>query len=100
MSGEEIHRIRERLGLTQSQAAALLGVHSVTWCRWEKGSLAPSTYHCALLRRFDVAAGTPKCPDCLGVLITSLGPISVLALLLQLSGRWPLGRTRGRGRTR
>lgn len=49
MSGDEIRRIRERLDLTQGQAAALLGVHSVTWCRWERGALAPTPYQSALL---------------------------------------------------
>lgn len=31
---------RERLGLTQEKAAALLGVHRVTVARWESGACA------------------------------------------------------------
>jgi transcriptional regulator with XRE-family HTH domain len=92
--------MRERLGLTQAQGAALVGVHSVTWCRWELDQLTPSTYQSALLRRFATAAQSPKCPEYLGVLSTSLGPINVLALLLQLSGGVEGGEVKRRRRAR
>jgi len=33
----EIHELRERLGLTQAQAARLVGVQGRSWRRWEAG---------------------------------------------------------------
>ena len=30
--------LRDRLNLTQADAAKRAGVHPVTWCRWERGS--------------------------------------------------------------
>jgi len=39
MTGDEVRRIRRRLGLTQVEFAKLVGVHSVTVSRWETGEL-------------------------------------------------------------
>ncbi len=36
---EKIRRLRKAHGLTQQQAADLIGVHRVTICRWESGDL-------------------------------------------------------------
>ncbi len=30
--------LRDRLNLTQADAAKRVGIHPVTWCRWERGS--------------------------------------------------------------
>ncbi len=30
--------LRDKLNLTQADAAKRAGVHPVTWCRWERGS--------------------------------------------------------------
>ena len=38
---EDLRSWRTRLGLTQARAAALLGVHVVTLCRWECGHAKP-----------------------------------------------------------
>jgi putative zinc finger/helix-turn-helix YgiT family protein len=38
LSPEEIRRSREKLGLTQKQFAALLGVGEATVSRWETGA--------------------------------------------------------------
>jgi DNA-binding transcriptional regulator YiaG len=35
VTGEELRRLRTRLGLTQGQFGQRLGVHLVTICRWE-----------------------------------------------------------------
>jgi DNA-binding XRE family transcriptional regulator len=37
-----MHAIRERLGLTQEQAAEKIGVTRQTWIRWETGARKPS----------------------------------------------------------
>jgi len=45
---EQIREHRTRLGLTQAQFAARIGVISVTVCRWETGVSRPS--HLALAK--------------------------------------------------
>jgi putative transcriptional regulator len=37
MTGSEVRRIRKRLGLTQVELAAKIGVTSNTVARWERG---------------------------------------------------------------
>jgi DNA-binding XRE family transcriptional regulator len=81
MTKTEIKRIREKLSLTQGQAAALVGVHLITWARWEGGALVPSPYKVALIKRFGAAAEHPLCPRDLGVALVQAGPLSVLTLL-------------------
>src|SRR5262245_57140620 len=39
--GSTLRAWRERLGLTQAEAAELLGVHAVTLARWEVGMRTP-----------------------------------------------------------
>lgn len=39
MTPDEIRAARERLGLTQAEAAEKLGVAENTWARWERGEL-------------------------------------------------------------
>ena len=39
MTGQEVRRIRKRLGLTQAKFAKRVGVHLVTVSRWESGAL-------------------------------------------------------------
>ena len=41
MNPSDIRSARQQAGLTQAQAAALLGVDRVTWTRWETGALPP-----------------------------------------------------------
>ena len=41
MKGEEIKALRLRLGLTQTELAAEIGVHRVTVARWETGRKNP-----------------------------------------------------------
>ena len=40
----DIRAARKRAGLTQTQAANLLGVTRVTWARWESGEQAPTVH--------------------------------------------------------
>ena len=39
MTPTDLKATRERLGLTQSQAAARVGVTENTWARWERGEM-------------------------------------------------------------
>ena len=39
MTGQELRRRREALGLSQAQLAALVGVHANTVARWERGEV-------------------------------------------------------------
>jgi DNA-binding transcriptional regulator YiaG len=39
MTGEELKRRRQRLKLTQTELARLIGVHKNTVARWERGEL-------------------------------------------------------------
>lgn len=39
MTGEELRRIRQRLGLTQARLAERLAVTSTTVARWERGEV-------------------------------------------------------------
>lgn len=55
-SPEGIRALRERLGLKQADLALILGVHAITVCRWEGGSLSPSNWAADLLN--DLA----RCP--------------------------------------
>ena len=41
MKGEAIKALRLRLGLTQTELAAEIGVHQVTVARWETGGKTP-----------------------------------------------------------
>lgn len=53
MEGDQIKRIRVRLGLAQSQCAALLSVHPQTWRKWERGSRQPRDLALGLLEQID-----------------------------------------------
>ena len=40
MTGQELRRRRERLGLSQAEVAAAFGVDANTWSRWERDAQA------------------------------------------------------------
>ena len=52
--------VRTALGISQGDLAALLGLHCVTICRWEKDLQRPSPWQQALLREFAQAAKRKK----------------------------------------
>lgn len=56
MKPAEIRSIREKLFLTQDQLAQLLGVHSMTISKWERGLLQPSPHNLALITSFQRAS--------------------------------------------
>jgi DNA-binding transcriptional regulator YiaG len=41
LTSEEVRLIRQTLGATQAQAAAMVGVQRNTWARWERGERMP-----------------------------------------------------------
>ena len=55
MSGDEIRRLREALGMNVAQFAQLMGVHATTAYRWEtaKGTVTLDPLHASLLMRLN-----------------------------------------------
>ena len=56
MGPGEIKSLRQSLGMTQDHFAQILGVHTLTVSKWERGVLQPSPYHLALMQSFTRAA--------------------------------------------
>lgn len=52
----ELKKLRGALGLSQADLAALLGTHTMTVSKWERGKLTPSEHHRRLLGAFAQAA--------------------------------------------
>jgi transcriptional regulator with XRE-family HTH domain len=52
MTPDELRRIREGMGWTQTQAAARLSVSANTWARWERGEVQPHPLREPVLQRF------------------------------------------------
>ena len=50
ITGTEVRRLRRKLGLTQGQLAARLGVHIMTVARWEWGTVRVTEPMARLLR--------------------------------------------------
>ncbi|GAB5546939.1 MAG: hypothetical protein SangKO_066990 [Sandaracinaceae bacterium] len=63
IDSSEIRDLRHRIGLTQAQLAALLGVHVMTISRWERGEVVPDgpAAHLLLALR-DASAGRTLAP--------------------------------------
>jgi len=55
MSPEEIRSLRQSLQMTQDQFAQLMGMHSLTVSKWERGILQPNPYQAALMQSFKKA---------------------------------------------
>ena len=43
MTGKELKRLREKLGLTLAMAAKQLDVSIATWCRWQNADVVPAS---------------------------------------------------------
>ncbi|MCB9760761.1 MAG: helix-turn-helix domain-containing protein [Alphaproteobacteria bacterium] len=65
----QIRELRISLGFTQGQFAQLLGVHSLTVSKWERGLLSPSPRQVALMNSFQTA--TVNQPD-IGTVVAGL----------------------------
>lgn len=74
---------RKALGWTQSQLAHVLGVHSLTISKWERGKLDPSPYQESLLRNFAYAASRDASVGAsAALLMVERGSVVALYLLL------------------
>jgi len=60
MTGKDVQRLRRRLGLTQTQLAARLGVHTLTVSRWECDRVRVTEPMARLLRLVATAPTTRK----------------------------------------
>ena len=83
MGGDHYRRIREALGLTQSDFGSLVGAHSVTVSRWENDRVQPDRHQQSLIASFQQAIDrdAPIRPD-LDAVMGSCGPVYVLYLVL------------------
>ena len=57
---QPLARLRQRLGLSQSAFAQLLGVHAMTVSKWERGVLKPNTHQRRVLQALARAPERPK----------------------------------------
>ena len=92
MSPREVHAVRVALDVSQTQLAALLGVHALTVSKWERGILSPSPYAQAFLHEFARAARRVRDVGrrAVGVLVVRGAPAAVYALLSSAeTGRYP-----------
>ncbi len=84
MTPAEVTALRGGLSLTQEQFASLLGVHSLTVSKWERGLLQPSPYQAALMQSF--ARSRQSAPDVgaiVGGVLLAAGVGAALYLLLK-----------------
>lgn len=56
---EKIKFLREQLLLTQDELAKILGVNSITVCRWETGKCEPNMKAKKAIRDFCINNGVP-----------------------------------------
>jgi putative transcriptional regulator len=79
----DVTNVRTRLGLSQAQLAALLGVHTLTVSKWERGLSRPTEHQEALLTSFAKArrANTAVGEEAKKALVTA-GVVVALFILL------------------
>ncbi len=82
MTPAEVVAIRVSLNMTQSQLAQLLGVHSLTVSKWERGLLRPTPHQEALLRA--AASAAQRAPDVGAVVVAALVGAGVGVALFHL----------------
>lgn len=84
MTAELVRGTRRRLKLSQVQMANLLGVHPLTISKWERGLLAPSPHHYALLQSFhDASAAERDIGEEVARLLVTAGVVAAIFVLLQ-----------------
>lgn len=83
MDKVSIADIRKKLGLNQAQFAQLFGIHQMTISRWERGELAPTPYHEAMLTEFKIAAEKEITKNTLTKLMIGAGIIAAIYFLLK-----------------
>ena len=80
--------MRESLGLTQADFASLLGVHSMTVSKWERGVTEPTPYQQALINEFALSVFLHKKKEisfCFGDWFPVPGPLALLHYLLHFT---------------
>ena len=83
-TADAIRNIRKVLGLTQTQLGQLLGIHSLTVSKWERGVLTPSPYQMAMLDSFKKAGERkPLVGGTVVALLVGAGIAAALYLLLK-----------------
>lgn len=82
----DVKKLREALGLSQSEFAALVGTHAMTVSKWERGKLEPSEHHQRLLGAFARAAERGVRFDAKEA---GKDPVRFLSLLLERAYRAP-----------
>ena len=60
MTGTDVQRLRRKLGLTQAELAARLGVHKLTVSRWECDRTRVTEPMVRLMRLLATVPTTPK----------------------------------------
>lgn len=75
--------MRDRLSLSQTQLAQLLGVHPLTVSKWERGLLTPSPHQETMLRSFRKAAKKPDVGEQVATALLTVGVAFALLLLLE-----------------
>jgi predicted transcriptional regulator len=83
MSGADIRRLRDQLGLNQVEFAQLAGVHPITVSKWERNEAFPTAYQGALFDQFRQGARDREVRDTLKSILIGFGAILALALLLK-----------------
>lgn len=80
--------LRARLGLSQAELAAVVGVHSMTVSKWERGVLEPTPHQASILRALTAAAeaGLRTMPSERGGVFD---PVRFLASALSLANAGP-----------
>lgn len=63
MTGRAVQQLRRRMGLTQVQLAAKVGVHSLTISRWERGQVRITAPMAQLLRMLAASKGESRDDD-------------------------------------
>ena len=75
---QPLARLRQRLGLSQTAFAQLLGVHAMTVSKWERGLLKPGAHQQRILKALARAPDRPK--------VAGKGGTDPLRLLSELLG--------------
>jgi putative transcriptional regulator len=85
MPVNEVKDTRQKLGLSQTEFAQIVGVHPITVSKWERGDVGskPTPYHRALFTQFREAAKDKTVRSTIRDVLITAGVIVVLAILLK-----------------
>lgn len=85
MTGQQIRKLREDMGLTQAQFGALLNAHLVTVSRWESESspVKPDLYQAAMIDEFARVQERKKTGELVKAALIGAGIAAALLLMLK-----------------